>query len=722
MNSDNGQYQELFELMETLCESRLTSEQTTRLEEIVVNDPAARQVYLKYIDLHGTLHWDTAISAVDDPEIPIVGRAKLDLATTKRGEPSRTKPSRPSPTAVVVISACLLLALFGMWAFRSFAPADNVGDVAKKKRTDAPDNPDSGSTITRRDAADNKIADVHRSKTSITLRKFKDQAPEKPDGKIASKTDIPKQPIPESVDGGTPGTGSSKVLISFINERIRAEWKAEGIEASPAADDAEWVRRVYLDIVGHIPPVSDAEEFLNDKDPNKRSVLIDRLLDDPGYVRNWTTIWTNLLIGRSNSRDVNRPALRKYLREGFARNRPWNQVVYDFVSAEGDFEEHGETNFLLAHLNNEAVPATAITARLFLGTQVQCTQCHDHPFNDWEQNQFWELNSFFQQTGKVRRKIAAQTAKMTTRTELVRNKVGGLTYYQNRRGVMKAARPIFAGVAISTDQETNRRLELAKLITSGKKPLIAEALVNRMWGHFFGHGFTRPVDDMGPHNLPTHPQVLDRMATEFVRSGYDLKQVIRWICNCDAYQLTSSFGDSNSEDDPGSGAEPFFSRMYVKSMTAEQLYDSLLVATGAHRAAGSDWTAVEEKRQDWLQQFVMAFQTEENDEATTFDGTITQALMMMNSDLIQAAVGVSRGTYLEQVARERTGEVEKVKKLCLSALSRYPTPQEIAVIKKLLREQASRRPRSANPRLATIAGLQDVFWAYLNSNEFILVH
>ncbi|MCH7990230.1 MAG: DUF1553 domain-containing protein, partial [Planctomycetes bacterium] len=253
----------------------------------------------------------------------------------------------------------------------------------------------------------------------------------------------------------------------------------------------------------------------------------------------------------------------------------------------------------------------------------------------------------------------------------------------------------------------------------GDKLQIAVAMVNRMWAHFFGYGFTRPIDDLGPNNTSTHPELVDYLAREFVKSDYNLKQLIRWICNSDAYQLTSRFNDTNRLDDPKKGYPPLFSRMYIKQMTPEQLFDSLLVATKADHVGQSDWDGVSKKRQQWLQQFVIAFQTEENDEETTFDGTIPQALLMMNSRLVQDAVGDNRGTYFYEVVHSRRDERQAVRKLCLAALSRYPTEEELNRVLSLLRQRlASSRNRPAT----RIAALQDVFWAFLNSYEFILVH
>ncbi|MEO1998061.1 MAG: DUF1549 domain-containing protein, partial [Planctomycetaceae bacterium] len=198
-------------------------------------------------------------------------------------------------------------------------------------------------------------------------------------------------------------TGSSDVLIEFIDAQIRQSWTDNEVTPSEVAEDTEWLRRVYLDIVGHIPPQEALTQFLADRDPAKRSKIIDALLDHPDYVRNWTTVWANNLIGRRTPRRVSRSGLQKFLRQAFGKNRPWNDVVFDLVTGEGHFESEGAVNFMLAQMqnNDDGVQATAKTTRLFMGIQVQCTQCHNHPFNDWKQDQFWQFNSFFRQLRKV---------------------------------------------------------------------------------------------------------------------------------------------------------------------------------------------------------------------------------------------------------------------------------------------------------------------------------
>ena len=543
--------------------------------------------------------------------------------------------------------------------------------------------------------------------------------------------------VPQMVDAAPPkrskskagsskifSTGSSDEIVKAINQHIRQGYKDNEISPSAPATDAKWLRRVYLDIVGHIPPAEKVEKFVASTDPAKRSKVIEDLLEDPAYVRNWTSIWTNLSIGRRTPRRTSRLGMRKFYREAFSRNRPWDKIVFDLMTAEGHFERNGAVNFLLSQYPRRgnpkdpeyAVNATAKATRLFMGLQVQCTQCHNHPFNDWKQSQFWQFNSFFRQT--ARRDVRKYNPKTGRReddySELVKADFSGPVYFENRRSLVQVAYPKFFDTKVKADGETNRRKELAKLMTAGKKPLIAQAMVNRMWGHFFGYGFTKPVDDMGPHNPPSHPELLDKLTTEFVKHRYDVKALIRWITNSEAYNLSSRFGAKNKLDNPAAGETPLFSHMYVKRMNAEQLYDSLIIATEAHKSGRSSWADAEKQRQRWMQQFVVAFDTDENDEVTNFNGTIPQALMMMNGELTKNAINTKPGSYLHKVLSKKGTDAQYIHTLYRSALTRKPTGRELGGLQRFLRTK-----RTIDDKLAAY---QDLYWALLNSNEFILIH
>lgn len=516
-----------------------------------------------------------------------------------------------------------------------------------------------------------------------------------------------------------PGTTES--LVAHIDQQLRQAWSDNEIQPSETASDEEWIRRIYLDLCGRIPTLEEAKVFLDDESPRKRVVLIETLLGDEDYVRNFTAIWTNNSIGRATPRRVSRMGMEKFYREAFAKDRPWNEIVVDLVTASGHYEENGAVNYTLAQMQNqdEGVQLTAMTTRLFLGLQVQCTQCHNHPFNKWQQDQFWQYNSFFRQVSKIdHRKIDPATGRrVDDYSEVVWQDFSGPVYYEKRNGMMQVAFPRFEGHEIDPGASTDRRAEFGKLLTvsaEGQPPHIALAMVNRMWGHFFGYGFTRPIDDMGPHNPASHPELLDRMAREFVASGYNIKKLVRTICATEAYSLGSQFNDKNMSDDPAAGEMPLFSHMYLKSMQAEQMYDSLIVASNAHKSGRGGWGAQEEQRQNWMQQFIVAFENDENGESTTFNGTIPQALMMMNSELIDKACSVERGSFLFETMSKPGSEPQKIQELYLAALSRRPTRFELSKVQKMVNAASYSGNR--------LNGYQDLFWALLNSNEFVLIH
>jgi hypothetical protein len=363
----------------------------------------------------------------------------------------------------------------------------------------------------------------------------------------------------------------------------------------------------------------------------------------------------------------------------------------------------------LAHIQDGAINLTSFTTRNFLGEQIQCTQCHDHPSNDWKQADFWGINAFFKgvRTREETRETATG-AEEYDHTVVFDEPSEAYSKYEKRNAVVGIAFPTFLdGRKISQGTDVDRRESLGKFITDSKDDQFAKAFVNRMWGHFMGRGFTQPVDDFGAHNPPSHPELLDRLANDFRAGGYDVKNLIRWITASEAYNVTSSTTKENEKD------ETLFSHMMLKPMTPEQLFDSLLVATAAHKAGGDRDT--DRNRATWMNQFIFAFANDEAEETTTFQGTIPQALMMMNGPLMERAVGGKSGSYLAKVRDRAMGTrnppLFMVNRLYLSALGRYPTSSELANTREFL---------MASPDSLEI--LEDVFWALLNSNEFVLNH
>ena len=525
--------------------------------------------------------------------------------------------------------------------------------------------------------------------------------------------------------------------VAFINAQIEAGWEDAGIRPSRPATDGEWCRRVYLDVVGRIPSLDELQAFEKDSSSTKRAELVDRLLSDDyvdEYARHWTDVWTTILIGRDVDNDlVDRPGMRQYLRRAFSKNIPYDRFMEELVTAAGvnrnadgvdDFD--GAANFLSGKLDEGGVQAAAKTAQIFLGIQVQCTQCHDHPFNNHKQNQFWEFNAFFRQARALRRFEGSRDVQSV---ELVDEDFGGERggnpdeaeiFYERRNGLMKVAYPVFVdGTEISRSgflpgefgngQQfgVNRRAELARLMR--ESPLLPLAIVNRMWGQLLGYGFTKPVDDLGDHNPPSNPELLEGLAQRFREQSFDLKELIRWIVLSEPYSLSSRFTSANAIDDPSLGETPLFSRFYMRQMQAEQLYESLLTATKADRAGGEEAATMKDR---WMSQFIIAFGTDEGDDSTTFNGSIPQVLMMFNGDLTKKAVSVDKGGFLDEVAKDGTSNSAKINALYMAALARKPVSREIKTANAIMIARKG----------DAVGALQDILWAVLNSNEFIINH
>jgi hypothetical protein len=514
------------------------------------------------------------------------------------------------------------------------------------------------------------------------------------DSKVASQPGNPKTPRLQAID------------------RLMARaWEGAGIKPAKLTAEDEFLRRVYLDLIGRIPNVQEAHAFLQTREKDKREKLVEYLLNHPDFAKNFATQWTILLIGRGNQgRMVDRPSLSSWLRKQFAANRPWNEVVHELVGATGSNKENGAANYVLAHLEFGAVPLTSRTTRLFMGQQIQCTQCHDHPSNEWKQVDFWGINAFFKgiRTEQVT-KANASGLDAYDHTELTDEPTDEYVRFDKRNGLVGVTFPRFLdGRKIQPGANVVRRLELAKLISDPDNPMLGKAFVNRMWAHFMGRGFVNPVDDFGSHNPPVQPELLDELTKEFKDSGYDVKALCRWIVNSRVYQLSSAKAKASEKE------EGLFSQMQLKPMTPEQLFDSLLMATSAHRAGASD--DGNRRRDNWLRQFLFAFANDEAEESTSFQGTIPQALMMMNGELMQEALSGKPGSFLCNVVEQaqlqtRAPDVFMIDSIYLAALSRRPSPKELA---------HARQYFQAYPDSLQV--LQDMFWALLNSNEFVLAH
>lgn len=508
--------------------------------------------------------------------------------------------------------------------------------------------------------------------------------------------------------------------VRLINEKLAEKWQANKLKPSDRCTDHEFIRRASLDIIGRIATPKEIHQFFKDPPEVRRAWLIERLLKSEDYTKNFANIWTVLLMTRSGATDpsqsVYHEQMHDWLEKRFAENTSWKEIVIQLVTAAGKTsKENGAVNYILANLgepvprgNEEGhfnmVPVTARTTRMFLGIQTQCTQCHDHPFNPGKQLNFWGINAFFRQVDrKGGRPMRGREPPVLELTDDPGLDPSGLVFYETRRGALWSTKPYFYLEKLRLPGNVNRRQKLAELITSNA--YFPKAYVNRMWMHFFGRGFTNPVDDFGEHNEPSHPELLDALATAFAHYGYDSKQLIRWICNSNAYSLSSVANKTNAANE----FEPFFGRMLLKSMTPEQLFESLIVATQAELFESKQ--AREELRKKWLTDLTTNFGDDEGNEVT-FNGTVVQALLMMNGGSLNKAIS-SKGHLVNLVKKGSANAI--LDYLYLAALNRPPTSAETARILKIYRTTPVKN-------FDGLSFWQDVFWALLNSNEFILNH
>ena len=531
-----------------------------------------------------------------------------------------------------------------------------------------------------------------------------------------------------------PKRANLPIQVARIDASMASSWSENKIKPAPVEDELKWCRRVFLDVIGRIPSYDEFAEFSKDKSPYKKLTLVNRLINEDRYTEeyanHWSSVWTNILIGRNGGMEnrslTNRAGMQKYLRDCFAFNKPYNEMVMELVTATGSTKPgtegyNGATNFLAMKVNDEnGTQATAAVSRIFLGLQVQCTQCHNHPFNQWKQQKFWEFNAFFRQSRALRRYVAGSTNRDVDHVEIVNEDFAGEgrrpekaeIYYQLRNGKSMVAYPAFVdGTEIGKSgyvSQVNRRDELGKLMM--ESPFLDKSIVNRMWAHFLGYGFTKPIDDLGPHNPTAQPELFDELSADFRTASYDLKQLIVWITMSQPYQLSSKITKDNQSDDPALGEAPKFSHFYTRQMTAEQLFQSLAIASQANRKGNLE--EQQKKREDWMRQFVVAFGTDEGDEATSFNGSIPQTLMMFNGDLIRVAISTEAGSWLHAMVQNKSTNAEKIQYLYMAGLGRRARPEEINVAQQLL-----------IARKNDVGGmLQDLWWAILNSNEFIFNH
>jgi serine/threonine protein kinase len=506
--------------------------------------------------------------------------------------------------------------------------------------------------------------------------------------------------------------------VKGIDAHIRAAWAQNRITPARRADDYEFARRASLDIIGRIPRLDEIRDYLRDPPDKRRALLIERLLASKDYARHWAELWSGWLLGRTGTfgRGIYHQQMTAWLEDQFARNRPYHEIVRGLLTAEGRSTRNGAVHFILAGRGQpvpiarqakegqfDMVPVTGRISQLFLGIQIRCAQCHDHPFEGTiKQEHFWRLNVFLRQAACTGDPARGGPLTVTDDPNIAPDPT---VLFEKRNGTFAAARKpdakhpaLLPPTVLAPKGRTGRRPELARLVIEHDN--FSPALVNRMWGVFFGRGFINPIGGVNSLQDPSHPELLEELAALFKDHGYDLSMLIRWICNSEAYQLGCVANKTNGKKVD----EWLFSRRVPQPLTREQLFDSLRTATGAAPA---------ESRDAWLGRLVAGCNDCEVNEID-FTGSLEQALSLLNGPQINDIVGAAVARAVADGAREL--QKAPLDALYLAALGRPTRAGEVERLRKEFWDTKTIPDHDPD------VFYEDLFWALLNSNEFALNH
>ncbi len=523
-------------------------------------------------------------------------------------------------------------------------------------------------------------------------------------------------PLPNAVD---PKVFAAAPRNSFIDELVLKKLESLHIPPSPSCDDAEFIRRAYLDAAGILPTPDETKKFLADPALDKRARLIDALLERPEFVDYSAHKWSDMLListRRLPQEDV--WAFYEDVRKSVADDEPWDHFARDVVTAGGSTLDNGDANYFVIHKDvSDLTEATAVT---FMGMSITCCRCHNHPLEKWTQDQYWEFANLFSRVGLKNGDRPGEV--------FVQSMPDGEALHP-RRGVAMPPTPL-DGKPLPLDSPIDRRQYFADWLTAPDNPYFAKALVNRVWRNFVGRGLVEPEDDLRQTNPPTNPELFDALAKDFVDHKYDVKALVRQIMNSATYQRSSKPVAGNESDDR------FYSHYLVRRLPAEAILDAYSQVTGVptpftqvESAAGDSASAYAgyplgtraEQLPDSLvsSRFLEAFGRPERVAVCSCermsDSSVGQALHVNNGKTLNDKLRDPKGR-VEAWLKEKVGDDEAVRRVYVLALSREPTAAEAKKLHDLLADAAS------DGKTTRREALEDLFWAVLASKEFVFNH
>lgn len=499
---------------------------------------------------------------------------------------------------------------------------------------------------------------------------------------------------------------------SFVDKHLAAQWKRLGILPSGPADDGEFIRRASLDICGTLPTSTEVAEYVDDKRTDKRARLIDRLLERPEYAGHFAVRWADILRNRGAGYSTRyqrsgTTLFSGWIRDSFAANMPYDRFVASILTASGSQETNPPAIwYRTVRTNADYVESTA---QAFLGIRIQCAQCHHHPAERWSQADYFQLAAVFARVG---RKGGYADAEVPTDETIYLADEGEVKH--PRTGVLMTPRPP-GGDEFRLERYDDPRRSLAAWMASPENPFMARTMVNRMWGHFFNRGIIHPIDDARSTNPPSNPELLGALSRDFIAHKYDVKHLVRTICNSAAYAISSVPNETNRDDTQN------YARYYPRRMAAEVLLDALsqtLDAPTKFRAASGDFPAgtraIDLPDEAVPSHFLDVFGRPARNSACECERVdspaLGQTLELVNSAELQAKLTAEKG-YVAKLAANERPHAENVDEIFVRVFARPPRDKERATALKFLASQTDRKSAYAS-----------LLWSLLATNEFLFNH
>jgi hypothetical protein len=488
-------------------------------------------------------------------------------------------------------------------------------------------------------------------------------------------------------------------IRNYIDELVQAKLQQLRMDPAPRCSDEVFLRRVFIDLTGLLPTEDEYQRFMSSAEPDKRDKLIEELLERKEFTEVWVSKWAEWLMMRSNNQVSSKSIALYYtwLSETIADNVPLDQMVREILSASGGTFRNPATNFY--QIERDTLKVSENVAQIFLGMRTQCAQCHNHPFDRWTQDDYYGFAAFFSQIGRKQGEDYREVIIFNSGSGEVRHPVGN-----------RVMPPVFLGAGPADVAGKDRRVVLAEWLASPQNPYFARNFVNRVWQHFFGIGIVEPVDDVRVSNPPSNEPLLAELARRFTESRYDFKGLVRDICQSETYQRGTETNPSNELDTRN------FARQQLRRIKAESMLDIVSQVTGTkdkfpRLPLGA--RAVQIADGATSNYFLTTFGRATRETACScevkMEPTLSQALHLLNGDTTNNKI--QQGGLIAQWLKDGLEPPQIIERLYIRTLTRKPLYEEQASLQQLFGEGQNVKPV-----------LDDIFWALLNSREFVFNH